>query len=252
MMKRIIIGVVTALLLAGTSAAVRAEEGGAAHAEEGSAAHAEKGGAAHAEEGTEVEVGVKAWYNKLKRELPTGETFRSNSTTLLGPAVEVKFPNHVFAEASYMASLNDYRYTDEFGAEIKTDRKDLDLAIGYAITPMVSVLAGYKESSFKEDGTGNKETSYGPLAGVRGSYALNEKTSFYGVLNYLLTHLKAVDAAGTVREKSPGWIAELGLKYEVSSHAAVDLGYKYETTKGKDSKIEDTFDGLTLGVMYAF
>jgi long-subunit fatty acid transport protein len=117
---------------------------------------------------------------------------------------------------------------------------------------MVSVLAGYKESSFKEDGTGNKETSYGPVAGVRGSYALNEKTSFSGGLNYLLTKLKTEDAAGTVTEKSPGWIAELGAQYEFAKHTAVELGYKYETTKTKETKIKDTFGGLTLAMKYAF
>jgi opacity protein-like surface antigen len=226
-MKRIIVGVVTAMLLIGAASVVRAEEG------------------------IEVEVGVKAWFNKWKRELPTGESSKSKCTRLLGPAVEVKFPDHIFVEASYLASLNDYRFSDITG-QTKFERKDLDMAMGYAITPMVSVFAGYKESAFKEDVTGNKETNYGPIAGIRGSYALNDKTSFHGGLNYLLTRLKVEDAAGTVTEKSPGWIAELGAQYEFAKHTSVDLGYKYETTKGKESKIKDTFAGLTLGVKYAF
>jgi len=232
-MKRILVGVVAALLLIGVSGAVRAEEG-----------------AVHAQEGIEVEVGVKAWFNKWKRELPTDETSRSKCSRLFGPTVEVKLPVHIFAEASYMTSLNDYRVNEAVGQK-KFDRKDIDAAVGYAITPAVSVLAGYKQSKFKEE-SGNKETAYGPIAGVRGSLALNEKTSFYGGLNYLLTKLKVEDAAGAVTEKSPGWIAEFGVNYEVAAHTGVDLGYKYETTKGKDSKIKDTFAGLTLGVKYAF
>jgi predicted porin len=170
---------------------------------------------------------------------------------MFGPAVEVKFPDHIFVEASYMTSLNDYRFSDITG-QIKFERKDLDMAVGYAITPAVSVLAGYKESAFKEDVTGNKETNYGPIAGIRGSYALNEKTSLHGALNYLATRLKTADAVGAERQKCPGWIAELGAQYEFAKHTSVDLGYKYETTKTKDSKIKDTFAGLTLGVKYAF
>ena len=227
-MKRIIIGVVTAMLLISAAGAVRAEDG------------------------VEVEVGVKAWFNKWKRELSNGDSNKSKCTRLFGPAVEVKFPDHIFAEASYMTSLNDYRFKEAFG-QTKFDRQDMDLAVGYAITPMVSVLAGYKKSSFKLDGmAAEKEKTYGPLAGVRGSYALNEKTSFHGGLNYLLTRFKSESIFGSGSEKSPGWIAELGAQYEVAKHTAVDLGYKYETTKLKESKTKDTFGGLTLGVKYAF
>jgi opacity protein-like surface antigen len=245
-MKRVLVGAMVVLLLVGVSGAVRAEEHGAAHSEEG----------------VEVEVGLKAWFNKWKQGASVGDGDKSKCARLFGPAMEVKFPDHIFVEASYLRSLNDYRFNGS-GGQVKLDRQDMDLAVGYAITPMVSVLAGYKESVFNGKGilnaggfaidmSGLKETVSGPLVGVRGSYALNEKTSILGGLNYLLTRLKEQGAFGGISENSPGWITEMGAQYEFAKQMSAELGYKYETNKWKDSKTRDTFSGFTLAVKYAF
>jgi len=230
-MKRIVSGVAVVLMLVCMSGAARAEE--------------------HKAEGTEIVAGVKTWMNTWKREEPGKEGKTSNSIVLAGPAIEAEFHNHVFAEASYMMSMSDYKVEDA-GTTAEISRNDLDLAVGYQINHNVGAFLGYRNSAFKEKETGAKETLSGPLLGVRGSVPVNEALSVFGKATYLVTKLKVEDAVSSTTENAPGWIAEVGVKYEFIKHLSGALGYKYETTKTKDTSITDTFTGFTLDVMYTF
>ena len=227
-MKRIASGVVAALLFLTMSAGARAEEGKS--------------------EGVEVTAAVKAWMNQWKRSDPAAESKTSNSIILIGPAIEVEFPVGIFVEASYLTSMADYKVSEATG-DIKFSRTDIDLAAGYMFNHNVGAFVGYRNSEFKEKDSGAKETLSGTLLGVRGSVPVSEAFSVYGKATYLFTNLKPSDADS---EQAPGWIAEAGLKYAFTKAFAGALGYKYETTKTKDSKIEDTFTGATLDVMYTF
>lgn len=227
-MNRIISGIMVALLLVVMSSAARAEE--------------EK------VEGTEVKAGIKTWMNSWKREAPGVESKTSNNVLLIGPSIEAEFHNRFYAEASYLLSAYNYKF-NEAVVTTEFDRKDLDLTIGKWINHYVGFVTGYRNSSFKEKETGAKDFSYGLFYGLRGSVPLNESISLYGTLTYLSTRYKA---EGKAREESPGWIAGAGIKYVYNKKITGELGYKYETTKGKDSRIKDTFNGVTLGVMFAF
>lgn len=227
-MKRIISGIAAVLLLVVMSGAARAEE--------------EKVG------GTVLKAGIETWMNSWKREAPGTESMKSNTILLIGPSVEAEFHERFFVEASYLLSAADYKFT-EAGVTTEVDRGDLDLALGANLNPYIGAVIGYRNSAFKEKETGAKESSYGLFYSVRGSAPLNEALSLYGTLTYLSTRFKA---EGEAREDAPGWIAEAGIKYAFTRELAGDLGYKYETTKGKDSSIKDTFSGVTLGVLYAF
>lgn len=207
-------------------------------------------GIARAEEGPEIEMGVKWWCNKWKREFSADETVRSERSPLMGPAVEVKFHNNVFVEGSYLMSGWDYKF-EVAGETSKFDRRDLDVAAGYMIVRDLGVFAGYRNSVLKEKGTGVKETVYGGLVGVRGGVPLNDRFSLYGSLTYLMNRLKE-ESGEVLRERNPGWIAEAGAKYSVSKHLAANLGLKYETTKGNETHVKDTFAGWMLGAMYSF
>lgn len=205
--------------------------------------------AKESKEGTEVEVGIKAWMNKMKRDAPTApESFTSDSTILVGPVVEAKFPNNIFVEASYLFSASNYK-ADVGGTNVEFDRADIDLAVGYMITHQFGAFAGYRNSALKDKETGDKETSYGPIVGVLGTVPVSEPLSIYGKLTYLFTKLKS-DIDPT--QDAPGWIAEIGVKYEFAKEISANLGYQYETTKTKDTDVKDTFAGFTLGAMYAF
>jgi opacity protein-like surface antigen len=81
---------------------------------------------------------------------------------------------------------------------------------------------------------------------------VTEAFSVYGKATYLFTRLKAEEDGHSDTQDSPGWIGELGVKYAFTKQVGANLGYKYETTKGDDSDVRDTFTGLTLGVNYTF
>lgn len=211
-------------------------------------------GAARAESGTEVSVGLKTWMNEWNRDVQGGVSAKASSIWMVGPAVEVEFANHLFTEASYMVSASNYKFDVE-GVTTEVDRKDIDLAVGYQINHKVGVFLGYRNSAFKEKDTDIKETVFGPLAGVRGAFPVNEKLSLVGKLTYLHTKLKIEEPELVSTDGAPGWIAEAGVKYAFAKHVAGVLGYKYETTKATKAdgaEITDTFSGFTLDMTYTF
>jgi hypothetical protein len=224
-MKRILIGAVAVLLLIAAN------------------------GMALAQERTEVEAGVKFWINDWTHDVPGFPSITSDTTTLFGPTIEVKFPNQVFMEGSYLVSTSDYNFPD--GTQF--DRQDLELSIGYMVVPEFGVLAGYKNSDFKEQFTGEKDTLYGPLIGIIGIAQMDPYLSFYGKFDYLFTKFKATGGGlPTLEEDSPGWIFEFGVKFAFTREFLGTIGYKYETNEGNDSNVDDSFSGLTLGALVKF
>ena len=209
------------------------------------------GGTAAAEErkgDVEVTAALKSWVNTWKREAPgTGNT-RSDSSVLIGPAVEVEFPNGPVIEASYLTSLSGYEFT-EAGVISEVDRQDLDLAIGKRLNRHVGFFMGYRNSSFKEKETGVKEHSYGLFYSLRGTVPAIGKSSVYANLTWLNTRFKAENLA---REDAPGWTVEIGGKTPFTEQLSMNLGYKWETTKGRDTQVKAAFTGMTLDLVYAF
>ncbi len=227
-MKRILIGVFSALLLVAGS------------------------GAASAETGKGVEAGVKMWINDWTHEVPGAGSITSDTTVLLGPAIEVKFPNHVFVDASYLFSVSDYTFSDSFGTVFNDERQDANLAIGYMIVPEFGVLAGYKNYWIKEKETGIEDTVYGPLIGMIGIAPVYFNAAFYGRLDYLFTRFKESGALGGFKEDSPGWTIELGFRIDFTREFNGRFGYRYETNEGSNSNVRDSFSGLIFGAMVAF
>jgi opacity protein-like surface antigen len=226
-MKRILIGVATALLLIASS------------------------GLARVGECAEVEAGIKMWLNDWHRSAPGFVSITSDNTMLLGPAIEVMFPNHVFAEASYLLSTADYKFSAP-AEPAKFDRQDVDLAVGYLVVPGFGFLLGYKNTSFHEQIRGTRDTVFGPLIGIRWIAPVDVALSFDGRLNYLFTKFEETDPEGIGREDSPGWTFEFGVRYAFTREFSGRLGYKYETNTGKDSDVRDSFSGLTFGGMFTF
>ncbi len=208
-------------------------------------------------EGIEVEAGVKVWYNKWtsKDPDPAIGTLKFDWTTLVGPAVEAKFPHHFYAEASYLFSLSDYEAT--IGVDkITSDRKDLDLAVGYRVIPEVGIFVGYKNVSMDWTVSGISNGSFdlsGPMLGIRGDVPVNETISIYASATYLFTKLETEETGfETTKNDSPGTIFELGVKAAFNKQLSGTIGYKIESTEEDVTNVKDTFEGFTLGVMYAF
>ena len=208
-------------------------------------------GTARAEEGAKTAAGLKIWMNRWKSESPDSEGRTSDIGALVGWAAEAEFTNGIFLEASYLVSVSDYRFDN---ADVTTDvkRNDVEVAAGYQFNPNVGVFAGYRSSQFRDKRTKDKETEHGPLIGIRGSVPLNHSLSLFGEFTYLPRSTKATFAATNEKETALGWFSKAGVKYVFTSKIAGTLGYRYETTKGKDTQIKDTFAGATLDVMYSF
>jgi opacity protein-like surface antigen len=208
-------------------------------------------GEAFAQDGTGVQVGLKMWLNQWTQERPGFTSITSDTTMLLGPAIEVKFQNQVFLEASYLFAASDYTFNDA-APPFNIDRQDADIAVGYLVTPEFGILVGYRDTTLKESATGAKDTLTGPLIGIVGNAFLDPQLSFYGRLEYLFTRFKEQDALGTLNEDSPGWMLAFGVRYAFTRTFTGSFGYRYETNKGDTTGVRDSFGGLTLDGMVSF
>jgi opacity protein-like surface antigen len=200
-------------------------------------------------DGTKIEAGIKMWLNDWHRDQPGFLGISSDSTMLLGPAVEVELGEQVFLEASYLFSAADYRFS-ETGDNVS--RQDADIAVGYRIVPGFGLFAGYKHAMFKWAATGIKETLSGPSLGMDAQARMDPWLTFYGRLLYQFTRFEQEGAGTVFQEDSPGWGLEFGLKYAFTRQFRGSIGYRYEENTGNESDVTDSFSGLTFGAMIRF
>jgi len=202
-------------------------------------------------DGTKIDAGIKMWLNNWYQSRPGLDSISSDTTMLLGPAVEAELGEQVFLDASYLFSTADYRFSEP-GMTANISRYDADLAVGFLVVPEFGLFAGYKHATFKEAATGIKDTLWGPTLGMVLHAPMDPWLTFYGRLVYLFTRFEQ-NAVGTVfREDSPGWGLEFGLKYVFTKQFFGSIGYRYEENTGKDSDVTDAFSGLTFGAMLRF
>jgi opacity protein-like surface antigen len=206
-------------------------------------------GIAFGQDRTDVQAGLKMWLNDWEVDDPVFGTSTSDTVMLIGPALNIMFPNHLFLDASYMFSTSDYKFSD---IDAKVERQDLEASIGYMVVDEFGLVAGYKNSWFKQPDAGAKLSIYGPMLGLLAELPVNEAFSFYGSVNYLFAKTKSEESTGSSTEDSPGWMSEVGLEYAFTLDFTGKLGYKYQTTKGKDLDIKDSFEGLTLSALFTF
>jgi hypothetical protein len=210
-------------------------------------------GVARAADDSGVEAGVKMWINDWTREDPRfGSIITSDTIILFGPTIDVKFPNHVFFDASYLFSLSDYTFpADAFGISDNRNRKDVDVSIGYMIVPVFGVLAGYKNSVINTRETGIKETLDGPFMGIILNAPMYYNASFYGKVNYLFTRFKQQGGGFPgFQEDSPGWMWEFGFKVAFTRQFYGTFGWRYEVNTGNNSSVQDSFSGLVFGATF--
>jgi hypothetical protein len=218
--------------------------------------------AAPATEILQIEPGVKAWYNTWTQDVPdpaNGGKTTSDPVLLIGPTLAVRLPLRLYAEGSYLLSASDYKLS-ESGGQFKGDRGMLDLAAGYRVIPQVGVFVGYKRSSIDYAGSGDRGPASGvydlsgPVAGLRGDVSLNGMFGVYATAVYLYTKLKVTntDNGFSSNEDTRGSALQGGVKAGFKKRLAATAGFRLESTKEHGSNTEDSFSGVTLGVMYTF
>lgn len=82
-----------------------------------------------------------------------------------------------FAKAAYLLPASSYSFSGPNSASI--DREDLAFSIGYLIVPGFGLVAGYKNSTFKKEAAGTKDTLSGSIAGIKGIAPMDRNISFY-------------------------------------------------------------------------
>ena len=208
-------------------------------------------GPAHAQEVVEASTGFKTWINSWKSEQPGPESMKSSTIALVGWAAEVEFSSSVFADASYLMSASDYRFDQGAGtADVK--HQNYILAIGYRFKHRVDVFTGFKNSQFWERLAKSKTTVSGPLLGVQGTAPLNDAYSLFVKLTYFPLSTKKTAAEAGEKETARGRSAEAGVRYAFTKRTFGALGYRYETIEGTKTRVEDTFAGPTIDVMFYF
>lgn len=168
-----------------------------------------------------------------------------------------------YTESGYTSYWGDYDY--EWGEEF--DRTDMDLSIGYYVTPNLGVFLGYKTltigvtetytltTEYSDSATGEDswENEFSGFAlGVTGHTRIGEsRMILFGTLSYVSL---ASEFAGEAGEDFMGPAIEVGLAYALETMPlSFTVGYKYQSyEEDVEDGGKDVFAGLTLGLNYSF
>jgi len=216
---------------------------------------------------TKVTVSLKAWSNDWEEKASyaggTSETFDIGSAVMVGPALNVRFDNNMFAGVTYLATQSDYEYTVAPDT-LSIDRKDLDLTVGYMFTPRFGMFVGYKNIDASAKYTSPPPvadafdlTLKGPGIGILGNIPLTNSVALYGNLALMSIKEKFEWAGGgTSSSDMVGASTEVGVAVAFSEAFSGNLGIKFQSFAGEEDEYGDqyteTFSGLTLGLNYTF
>lgn len=245
-------------------------------------------------------IGAKVWHASWLSYVPAAYSgIGANGTFAIGDSVNaVEGSEHTdvlpllgLRYGKFFASASYGRFTSNFdvltspvvlptGQTLITSRTDhfkrreSDLNLGYAVTPEVSIVLGYKDATETRDttlGIAPQRTPVlttkvrGLLFGAAGNFAVYDKLRFYIQAGYGPSRFKLrfADAAlGTAKANGRYLIGELGLSYPVWSNAAgtggavVAVGYRSQTVKTDSDagifqssrKLRDVRDGAIVSL----
>ena len=222
---------------------------------------------------TKVTLGVRAWQNSWeeKVEYKTGgsDTYNFGSAMMVGPTLNIKFSNQMFAGATYLMTTKDYSANNFAGTGTTTSasRSDTDVAVGYMFTPQFGMFVGYKslnaDLSATPAGSGKVDIASlslkGPGIGILGNIPLGESFALYGNLSLMFMNeeIKSkLPGGGTHKMDMAGASMEIGVAFAFTSSLSANLGIKSQAFSGEDEDTKDTvtesFVGATFGVTYMF
>jgi hypothetical protein len=206
--------------------------------------------------GLSVSVGVRGWNTQWDTFSYAGNPqvvtqSPANEKFVLVPLLSVRYRD-------FVGSLSLYPSTDHSFIDGSTgNRKELDLNLGYYVSPGVAVTLGYKKLE-QSDGSDIYALS-GPVLGVNGTASLGRDFSLYGTFG--LGRLKTTSAS-TVQFSSADYrLSEVGLAYtlatpSIAKAVTFTLGYRTQVLSSKDAAEgqdgRDLTQGLTLGFVTTF
>jgi hypothetical protein len=263
--------------------------------------------AAVAAEGGEkplVSIGMKVWNASWFSYLPgpysaitpAGIPVRSDAIDAIeGERKTTTFPAMAVTFQKFSISASYAQYTTNLfaphssvigpnGMNVQTSRtdhvsrKESDLGLAYALTPNISLSAGYKYVTETRDTslglTGGGATPFfdatlrGLVLGAQANFPIKDSLRFYGVMGYGPAKVKtrfADPSIGTLENNGRYLIGEIGLAYSLMisdrfvKGAYVALGYRSQTLKtdgvgpsfGDKRDYRDIRDGVILSLNVA-
>ncbi|TES85802.1 hypothetical protein E3J95_03590, partial [Candidatus Aerophobetes bacterium] len=222
---------------------------------------------------TSVTIGLKTWYATWEYKPVGAEGWDFGTGVMYGPALNIRSGNlfvgfsyltgggftDEYTESGYIYTYPDYwgNYDYEWGEEF--DRTDMDLSIGYYVTPNLGVFLGYKtltigvtetytlttEYSGSATGEDSWENEFSGFAlGVTGHTRIGEsRMILFGTLSYVSL---ASEFDGEAGEDFMGPAIEVGLAYALETMPlSFTVGYKYQSyEEDVEDGGKDVFAGL--------
>ncbi len=218
--------------------------------------------AASADEG-QLSVGVKAWANSWEFSDGTDALASDNSALMVGPSLKYRQGN-VFVGASYMVSLTEYEFSDSdidpgVTADIAAEKNDLDIIVGFMITPRIGVYGGYKTMAVDvsvSNIVGAPASNYGGFSidysgfglGLLGNVPLSERAVLFGSLGVMSLEEDTSNADGSSSvEDLTGSALEIGVSMAMSSSVSASVSIKSQGLTYDDGS-DFSFTGLAASI----
>ena len=223
-------------------------------------------------------VGAVAWYNRLvpMSRVQTIDIPRSSWAYMEGPEIKARYKN-LYLGVTYLLSSNDYHMTNSmvtYGSNVtdvtsSASRSDIDVVVGYMLTPRIDVNAGYKGIFVEDtatlaairgtfDAKRNEAYNLGTLGAVI-NLPLGSKTTFFlngnamlGAFDYKINYPDGVDFGNDVDQHFLAWGlgADTKLAYNIIDNLSAAVGLKFQYIKaGTDNS---NFFGPTAHLDYRF
>jgi len=211
-----------------------------------------------------VSVGAKVWrtqwttfsYDTVpgRGQVVTQEP--AGDKTVLIPVLSLRWHDWVGSISAF--SSTDYSFIDGNGAG--NTRKELDLNVGYFVTPGLALTLGHKTTRQKENpGTRSYEVS-GLVAGLSGTAPLSPTLGLYG--SFGVGRMKPTGSS-TEKYDADYRLTEVGLAWNVPMDRGVKalnltLGYRTQVLSSKDAlprtgqEARDLTQGFTFGLVATF
>lgn len=211
-------------------------------------------GAAQAQEADfGLSVGLKAWNTQWTTfSYDTNGGGQQVVTQVPAKDKTVLIPQLSARYRSVVASVSRYQPTDhDFVAGGSNRRKELDVNVGYLVTPAVAVTLGYKKVG-QSDGTDNYELA-GAVLGASATAPLGGGFALYGSFGF--GRMKDT-AASTVKFDADYRLTELGLAYNLPldrwlKALTFTAGWRTQVLSSKEALGEQDGRDLTQGLAFA-
>jgi hypothetical protein len=215
------------------------------------------------------------WYNPISR-IHGMDVPKTSSAFMSGPTLKAQYKDLYFG-VSYLLSSGDYELvvTDSpirihhADANSSASREDVDFVVGYMLTPLMSLNAGYKgifvddnltlvSQGVAENAKRNETYNLGTLGvgvnvplGLKFIWFLNGN-ALLGAYHNNVSYPAKYKHLNTADDNLTAWgaSADTSIKYTIINNMSANIGLKSQYTKaGSDNS---SFFGPTFGLDYRF